>query len=294
MEAGISGKPASKQQKHHFSSISQPWQLDGAYLHLVPDLIEPRCICPALLTHPTPAGSTTWDAASQQTRPPRWACADRSPRTASRSSCSQRGKDEWTSTLYSSSWDKGQDGIAWLGIGSPRELAVNGRSPHVSVNNLTVYTLLTEAANITALILHFFLRFKQILVCCCQKLTGFLCTISWFFATAVSQMMVMTEFRTNEKKRFLCRVILWQLKLLREGKDIAITRASRSAPGLIVCSEAREDRAGWLTWSGKIFQGRRRGRWVTARVRLEPNKRDSWRSAGKTRLPSLEVTNHLR
>lgn len=156
MEAGISGKPASKQQKHHFTSISQPWQLYGAHLHLVSDLIGPRCICPALLTHPSPAGSTTWGAASQQTRPPRWACADRSPHTASRSSCSQRGKDEWTSTLYSSSWEKGQNGITWLGIGSPRELAINGRSPHARVNNLTIYTLLTEAAHITALILHFF------------------------------------------------------------------------------------------------------------------------------------------
>lgn len=233
-----------------------------------------------------------WGAASQQTRPPRWACADRSPHTASRSSCSQRGKDEWTSTLYSSSWEKGQDGITWLGIGSPRELAVNGRSPHVRVNNLTTYTLLTEASHITALILHFFYILNRFWFYFCQKLTGFLCTISWFFATAVSQMMVMTEFRTNEKKRFLCRVILWQLKLLQEGKDIAMTRASQL--GLIVCSEAREDWAGWLTWSGKIFQGRWRGRWVTARVRLEPNKRDSWRSAGKTRLLNLEVTNHLR
>lgn len=49
-------------------------------------------------------------------------------------------------------------------------------------------------------------------------------------------MMVMTEFRTNEKKRFLCRVILWQLKLLQEGKDIGITRASRWAMGLIIVS----------------------------------------------------------
>lgn len=31
-------------------------------------------------------------------------------------------------------------------------------------------------------------------------------------------MMVMTEFRTKEKKRFLCSVILWQLKLLQEGE----------------------------------------------------------------------------
>lgn len=147
MEAGISGKPASKQQKHHFSS------------HLSTLAVRWSSSPPRFWfnkTHPTPAGSTTWGAASQQTRPPRWACADRSPHTASRSSCSQRGKDEWTSTLYSSSWEKGQDGITWLGIGSPRELAVNGWSPHVRVNNLTTYILLTEAAHITALILHFF------------------------------------------------------------------------------------------------------------------------------------------
>lgn len=49
-----------------------------------------------------------------------------------------------------------------------------------------------------------------------MRLTGFLCTSSWLFATAVSQMMVITEFRTKEKKRFLCSVILWQLKLLQE------------------------------------------------------------------------------
>lgn len=30
-------------------------------------------------------------------------------------------------------------------------------------------------------------------------------------------MMVITEFKTKEKKRFLWSVILWQLKLLQEG-----------------------------------------------------------------------------
>ncbi len=45
-------------------------------------------------------------------------------------------------------------------------------------------------------------------------LTGFSWTSSWLFATAVNQMIVMMEFKTKEKKRFLCRVILWQLKLL--------------------------------------------------------------------------------
>jgi len=34
----------------------------------------------------------------------------------------------------------------------------------------------------------------------------------------VKKMMVITEFSTKEKKRFLCRVILWQLKLLSGGK----------------------------------------------------------------------------
>lgn len=59
------------------------------------------------------------------------------------------------------------------------------------------------------------------------------------------------------------------------GKDIAMTRWSRSMQRLII-------RSGWLTWSGKIFQGRWRGMWVTARVRWELNTGDSWQSGGKT------------
>jgi len=35
----------------------------------------------------------------------------------------------------------------------------------------------------------------------------------------VKKMMVITEFSTKEKKRFLCRVILWQLKLLSGKKN---------------------------------------------------------------------------
>lgn len=41
-----------------------------------------------------------------------------------------------------------------------------------------------------------------------KALTGFACTSSWLLATADNQMMVITEFRTKEKKRFLWRVIL--------------------------------------------------------------------------------------
>lgn len=57
-----------------------------------------------------------------------------------------------------------------------------------------------------------------------HELTGFLCSSSWLFATAVNQMMVITEFRTKEKKRFLCSVILWQLKLLQEEKGDITSR----------------------------------------------------------------------
>lgn len=49
------------------------------------------------------------------------------------------------------------------------------------------------------------------------KPTGLLSTSSRLSAT-VNQMMVMIEFNTNEKNRFLCSVILWQLKLLREAE----------------------------------------------------------------------------
>lgn len=49
-------------------------------------------------------------------------------------------------------------------------------------------------------------------------LTGFLCTSSWLLATPVNQMMVIIEFKIKEKKRFLCRVILWQLKFLPKIK----------------------------------------------------------------------------
>ena len=45
-------------------------------------------------------------------------------------------------------------------------------------------------------------------------LTGLLATICWLLATAVSQMMVRMELRMKERKVFLCRETLWQLRLL--------------------------------------------------------------------------------
>lgn len=53
-------------------------------------------------------------------------------------------------------------------------------------------------------------------------LTGLACVTSWLFATQVKKMMVITEYSTKEKKRFLCRVILWQLKLLSGKKQQTI------------------------------------------------------------------------
>lgn len=53
-------------------------------------------------------------------------------------------------------------------------------------------------------------------------LTGLAWVTSWLFATQVKKMMVITEFSTKEKKRFLCRVTLWQLKLLSEKKQQTI------------------------------------------------------------------------
>lgn len=52
-------------------------------------------------------------------------------------------------------------------------------------------------------------------------LTGFLATTSGLLTTAMRQMMVMAELSTQEQKRFLCRVILWQLRLLQRqrGRD---------------------------------------------------------------------------
>lgn len=50
-------------------------------------------------------------------------------------------------------------------------------------------------------------------------LTGLACVTSWLFATQVKKMMVITELSTKEKNRFLCRVILWQLKLLSGRKQ---------------------------------------------------------------------------
>lgn len=52
-------------------------------------------------THPSPAGSTRPGAVSRQTRPPRSACAGRSPHRASRSSYSSSGTGERTSAAYS-------------------------------------------------------------------------------------------------------------------------------------------------------------------------------------------------
>lgn len=46
-------------------------------------------------------------------------------------------------------------------------------------------------------------------------LTGFVATKAWLLATAVRLMIVTTELQTKEKNRFLCKVILWQLRLLR-------------------------------------------------------------------------------
>lgn len=48
------------------------------------------------------------------------------------------------------------------------------------------------------------------------SLTGLVATNSWLLATAVSEIIVTTELQTKEKNRFLCRVILWQLKLLEK------------------------------------------------------------------------------
>lgn len=48
------------------------------------------------------------------------------------------------------------------------------------------------------------------------SLTGLVATNSWLLAMAVSEIMVTTELQTKEKNRFLCRVILWQLKLLEK------------------------------------------------------------------------------
>lgn len=48
-------------------------------------------------------------------------------------------------------------------------------------------------------------------------LTGFVATKAWLLATAVRWMIVTIELHTNEKNRFLCKVIRWQLKLL-QGK----------------------------------------------------------------------------
>lgn len=48
------------------------------------------------------------------------------------------------------------------------------------------------------------------------SLTGLVATNSWLLAIAVSEIIVTTELQTKEKNRFLCRVILWQLKLLEK------------------------------------------------------------------------------
>lgn len=48
-------------------------------------------------------------------------------------------------------------------------------------------------------------------------LTGFVATKAWLLATAVRWMIVTIELHTNEKNKFLCKVIRWQLKLL-QGK----------------------------------------------------------------------------
>ena len=45
--------------------------------------------------------------------------------------------------------------------------------------------------------------------------TGLLSMGSGRLATVVNQMMVMPEFNTKEKNRFLWSVILWQLRVLQ-------------------------------------------------------------------------------
>jgi hypothetical protein len=49
-------------------------------------------------------------------------------------------------------------------------------------------------------------------------LTGFVATKAWLLATAVRWMIVTIELQINEKNRFLCNVIRWQLRLL-QGKE---------------------------------------------------------------------------
>lgn len=52
-----------------------------------------------------------------------------------------------------------------------------------------------------------------------EALTESLYVCPCFFTTVVSQTTVMTEFSTNERKRFLWSVILWQLRLLRAAEE---------------------------------------------------------------------------
>lgn len=53
------------------------------------------------MTHPSPAGSTSADAAPPQTPPPQWACAGKCLHTASRSNCSPACTCERSAAPYS-------------------------------------------------------------------------------------------------------------------------------------------------------------------------------------------------
>lgn len=77
------------------------------------------------------------------------------------------------------------------------------------------YTQHFSAAPTSAALLKVFTH-KQTRLANRLPLTGLVATNSWLLATAVSEIIVTMELQTKEKNRFLCRVILWQLKLLEE------------------------------------------------------------------------------
>lgn len=77
-------------------------------------------------------------------------------------------------------------------------------------------SLYSSCAAPTSALLLKTLTYKQTRLPKRLSLTGLVATNSWLLAMAVSEIIVTTELQTKEKNRFLCRVILWQLKLLEK------------------------------------------------------------------------------